>query len=187
MFPVLQYLIRDKPNRIRLTENALSAIVSCLLAPETGMQLEQVLVISSFLCALDIPDEDLPIIASSALLPALFLSAGMQCCENSGMPDIEKERNAICSTYHLHSSENCVAADRKDVNDASSDGKDTNNASSDGKDTNDASSDGKDINTTSEEEANQKNILLDNVIRFQFNLVLRSSQVCILIPRHGCP
>lgn len=91
VFSILQYLIRDKPNRIRLTESSLSSIVTCLLTPGTGMQLEYVLAISSFLCTLDIPDDDLPLISSSALLPALFLSSGVQCCEYNSALDIEKE------------------------------------------------------------------------------------------------
>ena len=118
------------------------------------MQLEFVLVISSFLCALVILDEDLPIIASSALLPALFLSSGAQYCEDVRMLDVEKERNAICSTYHLDSNKFSAAVNTGTVNHAA----------------------------VNEEE---KTTLLDNVIRFQFNLVLRSTESFVLIYRHG--
>lgn len=152
VFSILQYLIRDKPNRIRLTESSLSSIVTCLLTPGTGMQLAYVLAISSFLCTLDIPDDDLPLISSSALLPALFLSSGVQCCEYNSALDIEKERSALCSAYHLHSNKNSVAVSTEDDSDPSH------------------------SPISEEEEATQKNALLDNIIQFQFNLVLRNSR-----------
>lgn len=65
---------------------------------------------------------------------------------------LRRNRSALCSAYHLHSNKNSVAVSTEDDSDPSH------------------------SPISEEEEATQKNALLDNVIQFQFNLVLRNSR-----------
>ena len=52
VFHVLQYLVRDKPDRVRLTDSSLSQIIVCLRLPSVIQNLQAMLAITHFLCPL---------------------------------------------------------------------------------------------------------------------------------------
>ena len=103
VFHVLQYLVRDKPDRIRLTDSSLSQIIACLRLPSVAINLKAMLAITHFLCALSIPDQDLHCIASSALLQSLLHAAGALCYQDKCASDMEEEKESMLLAYRQHS------------------------------------------------------------------------------------